>query len=32
VPEPDVDAAKDVDVESDGQPDEEFLAASGLSK
>ena len=25
-------AAKDVDVESDGQPDEEFLAASGLSK
>ena len=32
VPEPDADAAKDVDVESDGQPDEEFLAASGLSK
>ena len=32
VPEPDGDAAKDIDVESDGQPDEEFLAASGLSK
>lgn len=32
VPEPDAEAAKDVDVESDGQPDEEFLAASGLSK
>ena len=32
VPEPDAEAAGEVDAESDGQPDEEFLKASGLKK
>jgi len=32
LPEPDAEAAGEVDAESDGQPDDEFLKASGLAK